>query len=409
MLLTDSRASKCDFFYIRKAIFMKRIINYFETRACAPAYSGWVLSGITICFFGAAINTMAGWLYVISGVSCALLVIAAVLPSSSLKRLSIRRHPIEPVTAGDDLVVEFEITNQSKQDVSLLSVKDILPYTLNTLPVVSNQHAINIIGAKSSYSFSYHINAERRGLYRWHTVEFRSGAPFGLFWSRREHNCPAYSIVYPQVLPLTTCPLIDEIGLDSSCRGNPQGNPLMQATEGLMRSLRPYHVMDPIRLVHWRTSARYGELRVREFETITGGQDIIIALDSGGKWDEENFEQAVIAAASLYFYAMHQQMNVQLWTKDTGLVKGERSVLETLAATTPLQDGVITELPKLPIIWLSQNPVTLSSINNGSRWLLWQPKSPETQEVINREAPGIILSHDEQLQVQLQKRLGNGL
>lgn len=380
------------------------ITNYFETRACAPAYSGWVLGGITICFFGAAINTMSGWLYVISGISCALLFIAAVLPASSMKALSIRRHPMQPVTAGDEMVVEFEITNQSKQPVTLLSVKDILPYTL-VEQSHHNQHAINIIGAKSSYSFSYCINVQRRGLYRWHTVEFRSGAPFGLFWSRRAHNCPATATVYPQVLQLKTCPLIDEIGLDSSCRGNPQGNPYAAATEGLVRSLRPYHVGDPIRLVHWRTSARYGELRVREFETITSGQDIIIALDSSGKWDEENFEQAVIAAASLYFYAQHQLLNVQLWTKDTGLVKGERSVLETLAATTPLQDEAITELPKLPIIWLTQNPVTLSSITNGSRWLLWQPKSLSTQEIVNLNTPGIILNHDEHLQSQLQKRL----
>jgi uncharacterized protein (DUF58 family) len=384
---------------------MKRIINYLETRACAPAYSGWVLSGITICFFGAAINTMAGWLYVISGVSCALLFIAAALPGRSMKGLSIRRRQVQPITAGDELAIEFEITNQSKQDAALLSFKDILPYLLNNPSLSSNQHAIVKIGANDSYSFSYYYPVERRGLYRWDAVELRSGAPFGLFWSRREHKCPATATVYPQVLQLKTCPLIDEIGLDESIRGNPQGNPYAAATEGLVRSLRPYYIGDPIRLVHWRTSARYGELRVREFETITGGQDIIIALDTGGKWEEENFEQAVITAASLYFYAQNQQMNVQLWTKDTGLVKGERAVLEALAATAPLQEHTITELPKLPIIWLTQNPVTLSSITNGSRWLLWQSKSPNAQEIVNQNIPGIILNHDEQLQIQLQKSM----
>ncbi|BAZ12683.1 hypothetical protein NIES4071_45150 [Calothrix sp. NIES-4071] len=384
-----------------------RVINYFETRACAPAYSGWVLSGITICFFGAAINTMAGWLYVISGVSCALLFIAAVLPAKSIKSLSIRRRSIQPVTAGDDLVIEFEITNQSKQPVTMLSVEDVLPYALKKQSPHSNQHAINIIDTLDSYSLSYCINVQHRGLYRWHTVEFRSGAPFGLFWTKRARSSPAIAIVYPQVLPLKTCPLIDEIGLDSSCRGNPQGNPYVAATEGLVRSLRPYHVGDPIRLVHWRTSARYGELRVREFETIRSGQDIIIALDSKGEWDEENFEQAVIAAASLYFYATRQQMNVQLWTEYTGLVKGEHSVLETLAATTPLQDHVNSTkvLPKLPIIWLTQNPVTLSSITNGSRWLLWQPKSNRACEIVNQNTPGIILNQDEQLQLQLQRQI----
>ena len=56
-------------------------INYWlETHACAPAYSGWVLVGISVCYLGAGINTMAGWLYVISGVSFALLGISAFMP-----------------------------------------------------------------------------------------------------------------------------------------------------------------------------------------------------------------------------------------------------------------------------------------------------------------------------------------
>jgi uncharacterized protein (DUF58 family) len=382
------------------------IINYFETRACAPAYSGWVLGGITICFFGAAINTMAGWLYVISGVSCALLFIAAILPARSLKSLTIRRRNIEPVTAGEDLVMEFEVTNQSKQTVTLLNVLDVLPLVLQRQSHHSNKHAINTIAPLGSYSFSNYYPTERRGVYRWHTVELRSGAPFGLFWSRRAHYLEATAIVYPQVLPLSSCPLIDEIGLDESLNGNPNGNPYAVATEGLVREIRPYRVGDPIAKVHWRSSARYGELRVRELEITTSGQDIIIALDSGA-WDEENFEQAVTAAASLYFYAIRQQMSVQLWTADTGLVKGERLVKQTLAATTPLQDQVTDNvLPKLPIIWLTQNPITLTSITNGSRWLLWESTLANTRSVINQNTPGIILNSNEQLQLQLQKRIG---
>ncbi|MBF2065328.1 MAG: DUF58 domain-containing protein [Calothrix sp. C42_A2020_038] len=384
---------------------MKYVINYFENRASAPAYSGWVLSGITICFFGAAINTMAGWLYVISGVSCALLFVAAVLPAKSMKKLDIKRCPIQPVTAGDNLTVEFEIINASKNSVTLLNVLDILPLTLKQQSQQHNQyfnqHVINTIAAFGTHQWEYQHPTQRRGVYRWHTVEFRSGAPFGLFWSRRARSSPATAVVYPQVLPLTSCPLIDDIGLDASRRGNPQGNPYTAATEGLVRSLRPYHIGDPIRLVHWRTSARYGELRVRELEIITGGQDIIIALDTGHNWDEQNFEQAVIAAASLYFYAQHQKMNVQLWTADTGLIKGERPVLETLAATIPLADQTTSEIPNSPIIWLTQNPVTLSSITNGSRWLLWQATS--SSEFINQNMPGIILNQDEDLQLQLQK------
>ncbi|MHC5828426.1 MAG: DUF58 domain-containing protein, partial [Nostoc sp.] len=139
----------------------------------------------------------------------------------------------------------------------------------------------------------------------------------------------------------------------------------------------------------------YGELRVRELEMVTGGQEIVIALDSASKWEDENFEQAVIAAASLYFYAQQQQLEVQLWTASTSLIKGDRFVLETLAATTALEDASSVVPKNYPLIWLTQNPLSLATLPQGSRWVLWPNiSSPLEPEVINLEHPGIILQSD---------------
>ncbi|WYM00189.1 MAG: DUF58 domain-containing protein [Gloeotrichia echinulata CP02] len=375
-------------------------INWLETHACAPAYSGWVLAGIAISFFGAAINTMAGWLYAISGVSFALLSVAAILPPRSLFNLSVNRLPIGPVTAGDELTVELEIHNQTQQSVSWLQIQDLLPFVLGK-PV---QKAIETIPPQGSYRWVYHHPTQRRGIYRWQTVELGSGAPLGLFWCRRQRECNAMAIVYPTVLPLANCPLVDQMGQEDSHNSDPSGRPLQTATSGLVRSLRPYRLGDPTRLIHWRTSARYGELRVRELEIITGGQEIIIALDSAANWAEDNFEQAVIAAASLYFYTQKQQMQVQLWTASTGLVKGDRLVKETLAATTPQQDTSTPVPESYPLIWLTPNPLSLSSLTVGSRWLLWQNiSSASAPGVINRDYPGIILQAEPALELQLQK------
>lgn len=379
---------------------IRRITHWLETHACAPAYSGWVLIGIAICFFGAGINTMAGWLYVISGVSFALLGIAAILPPRSLSGLVVQRLPIQRVTAGDDLTVELEILNQTNRPVTLLQVQDILPFILGK-PV---QKPIDTIPINSNYRLLYHQPTERRGIYRWHTVELRTGAPLGLFWCRRLRHAAATAIVYPTVLPLTTCPLIDEIGKENINTGDFRG--MQTATQGLTRSLRPYRIGDPIRLIHWRSSARYGEFRLRELEMVTGGQEIIIALDSANKWEQESFEQAVIAAASLYFYAHHHSMQVQLWTALTGLVKGKYLVLETLAATTAGEDAASVHLPSYPLIWLTQNPLTLSSLPSGSRWVLWHNVSlPYEQVIVNRDSPGILLDSQQPLQAQLQKTI----
>ncbi|GAA6616976.1 DUF58 domain-containing protein [Scytonema sp. NUACC26] len=380
---------------------IKNITNWLETRACAPAYGGWVLMGIAICFFGAGINTMAGWLYAISGVSFALLGLASVLPPRSLLGLVVKHLPIEPVTAGDDLIVELEIFNQARQPATLLQVQDMLPFVLGK-PV---QKSIERIPNGESYRWVYHQPTQRRGIFRWQTVELGTGAPLGLFWCRRLRDAPVVAIVYPKVLPLTTCPLIDEMGDEDSKRGDPRGRPLQTATQGSTRCLRPYHIGDPIRLIHWRTSARYGELRVRELELVTGGQEIIIAIDSAGNWNEDNFEQAVIAAASLYFYAHRQQIQVALWTASTGIIRGQRVVQEALAAIAFHEDGCV-QPPHAPLIWLTQNPLTLSSLPNGSRWVLWQDISTvQEQVIVNKDYPGIQVDTQKPLQTQLQKTI----
>ncbi|MUG95850.1 DUF58 domain-containing protein [Scytonema sp. UIC 10036] len=380
---------------------IKNITNWLETRACAPAYSGWILMGIAICFFGAGINTMAGWLYVISGVSFALLGLAVILPPRSLLGLVVKRLPIEPVTAGDDLTVELEIFNQARQPASLLQVQDMLPFVLGK-PI---QTSIERIPDGESYRWVYHQPTQRRGIFRWQTVELGSGAPLGLFWCRRLRDAAVMAIVYPKVLPLTSCPLIDEMGDEDSQRGDPRGKPLQTATQGLTRCLRPYHIGDPIRMIHWRTSARYGELRVRELELITGGQEIIIAIDSAGNWNEENFEQAVIAAASLYFYAHRQQMQLALWTASTGVIRGQRVVQEALAAIAFHEDACV-QPPHSPLIWLTQNPLTLSSLPTGSRWILWQDVSTvQEQVIVNKDYLGIQVDAQQPLQIQLQKSI----
>ena len=378
-----------------------KIADWLENRAVAPAYAGWLLSGMTVFFFGSATNTMSGWLYALSGGSLALLGVAAVLPGKSLRSLEVRRRTIEPVSAGDQITVELEIENRAREPKTLLQVVDILPFVLGE-PIV---RPIEVIDPNSIYRDTYYLEVRQRGVYRWQEVNLRTAAPLGLFWCRRSRRVKAVAVVYPQVLPLSTCPLIDRIGQENSPQFYNRSRS-QTATEGLTRNLRPYRHGDPTRLIHWRTSARYGELRVRELEVAAGGQEIIIALDSAAPWQPEEFERAVTVAASLYFYASKRLLNVKLWTAGTGLVSGNRVVLETLAAVNAGEDAVENR-PKLPIIWLTQNSATLSTLSLGSRWVLWPLATAETGEkmLVKHELPGLEIRSGRPLELQLQDPL----
>jgi uncharacterized protein (DUF58 family) len=359
----------------------KALANQLEHRIAIPSYSGGVLLGISLFFFIAATNTMAGWLYVISGIILALMGIAIFSVRQVLRGITIDRPLLDPVQAGDALKIRLLLQNNSPQPKGLLQVIDHLP------PGLSQPHTevITQISARQSIKVQYDLLAQRRGVYRWQRVQIRTGAPLGLVWASRLLQHPIQAIVHPRVLPLSHCPLIDQMGNDPS-RSQLSNRMAQGATSGQTRSLRPYRWGDPTRLIHWRTSAKTGELRVRELETFTSGQRIVIALDSARSWQPEDFEQAVSAAATLYFYALKQQLQVQLWTANTGLVTGDRQVLDSLAATNPNEFRQTEPLPDLPILWLTSGgdqrlPLSLPL---GSRSLLWNGiGSGEDTVVIN--------------------------
>jgi uncharacterized protein (DUF58 family) len=366
-----------------------RFATWLETRWVSPAFSGWLMAGLALFFFAAATNTMAGWLYVISGVMLAILAIAALLPARSLQGIRIRRSPIQPVSVGDRLTLELLLENPTPLPKSLIQIQDNLPAALS-LPITTT---LELIAPHSTYRWTSQFLTERRGIYRWQTVQLRTAAPLGLFWCRRSLGVEAIATVYPTILPLTHCPLIDEIGRDEH-RQISSADPAQPSTEGLTRTLRPYRWGDSTRLIHWRTSARYGELRVRELESYTGGQEVVVALDSAIAWNPADFEQAVSAAASLYFYALRHKMQVSLWTAQ-GQYSAEQAVLTALAGVQFAETPQIS-LPDVPLLWLTSSGDRLPSLPPGSRWLLWSTH-PGSQI-----HPGLVIQPTQSLLLQLQ-------
>ncbi|BFM38671.1 DUF58 domain-containing protein [Synechocystis sp. LKSZ1] len=373
--------------------------DWLERRWVTPAYAGWLLLFLTLCFFGAATNTMAGWLYVLSGLIIALLFLGAWFPPQVLKRLAVERLPIAPVSAGEDLTITVLIRNHSGQAKTLLQAWDLLPPALGR----PQGQAIEAIPPQSIHRWSYYQPTSQRGIYRWQGLELRTGAPLGLFWCRRRRPLSGKAVVYPQVLPLRQCPLIDVIGQEENPQWQSQRR-YQAASEGVTKTLRPYRYGDSTRLIHWRSSARLDIFQVRELEVVTGGQDIVITLDSGADWAADRFEQAVIAAASLYFYAQRAQFNVKLWTAGTGLVAGNQAVLETLAAVQ-FSEPAQTPLPqRIPLLWLTGNTDSLGQLSGYSRWLWFRPSS-QAQLPPGLSHRGLIVDPDENLTQQLQQPL----
>ncbi len=377
------------------------LFEWLETHWVTPAYAGGLLMVIALCFFGAASNTMAGWLYVLSGMIVAIVILGSILPLRSLRPLHIKHLPISPVSAGQDLTVELQVKNSGSTPITLVELMDQVPYVLCPHP---QKIPLELIPPKTTLHKTYYLSTEKRGVYRWQDLDLRSGSPLGLFWCRRSRQSSVKAIVYPQILPLQKCPLIDTLGQQDNQKVQ-SNHHYHAANEGLTKTLRPYRYGDSMRLIHWRSSARFEEFKVRELEMVTGSEEVIIGLDSQSAWDMEAFEQAVIAAASLYFYASRRQLNGKLWTTKTGLIQGNRAVLETLAEIMPEEFGHSSFLPQLPLIWLTQSPNTLETLPSGSRWVLFPSSELELKMIPTGNFRGLILNAEDSLEMQLQQAM----
>ncbi len=277
----------------------------------------------------AATNTLAGWLYLISGLMVAMLLVAILLVRRALDGLEVRLSPLPPIHAGDRVSVALTLHNSRPAPSQPVQVISGWPLSL----AAPAQITVESIAARTDRRCFLTTTAAQRGLYRWPSVILRTAAPLGLFWYRRASPAPARLAVYPQIISLSRCPILDDLtGLSL------QDNRLLALrqrradldTAGTMRSLRPYRWGDPLRLVHWRSSARYGQLRTREMEESFNQRQITVALDQGS-WQADHFEQAVTVAASLVRYALDHRIGVQLWTAETGAVTDVTAMMETLA------------------------------------------------------------------------------
>ncbi len=374
----------------------KSLTAWLETRWVMPAYAGGVLLGLTIAFFAAAINTMSGWLYAISGVMLALLLVSIWTPPRNLQGVQIHRHPIRPISAGETLAVEVVLENLAARPRVLLQVRDDVPLPFGQAP----ETAITALPVAKPYRWAYTCKPQRRGIYQWQTLSLRTAAPLGLFWCQRPQPAPIHATVYPEILPLKRCPLIDQLGVATGLRWQTTQQ-AQTANEGLTRAIRPYRWGDPTRLIHWRSSARYGELRVRELEQLTADNQVMIGLDTRDRWSEATFESAVVAAASLYLYSLQHQLSVALWLPHTGILQNKHTILSALAAVMPGQQASSDRLPNQPLIWLSPAGSLTSTLPPGSQWVQWletQPPSPTATS----QSPALSIAQSQSLIEQLQ-------
>ncbi|WP_407540691.1 DUF58 domain-containing protein [Deinococcus radiomollis] len=202
--------------------------------------------------------------------------------------------------AGDILPIEARLSLKARLPTRVV-LED--PAPLTVVPA-AQLRAGGLIWGDTTLTFTTTLTLNRRGVYAWSGATLRWADPFGLFWHSVPLDVPTTLEVYPGThglrLPNLLRPLLSEgalartLGLD---------DPIS------LRGARPYVPGDPPGRIHWRLTARTGELTVRELER-TASSSLHLHLDTSGS--EVYIESVVRLAASLVREALELNLPVSV-------------------------------------------------------------------------------------------------
>ena len=269
---------------------------------------------------------------------------------------------------GDRLRITYTVRNTGRLPKPWLEV-----HNPTSLPGGLPGRAMSL-GGRSERSWMVRLPLTRRGHFRIDPLQVRTGDPFGFFEASAGVGHGITLVVYPRIepLPLWRLPPASIEGAHASPVRTLQTTPL--AT-----TVRPYAPGDSMNRIHWRTTARLGEIQVKEFD-LEQTSDVWLFLDLDAEWeagfdDDSTTEVAVRVAASIAAKALGENRAVGLTVGGhrTGVVPSDRGarqrmkILQLLAAVeadgrTPLDEVLITGIGRLRrgmtavVVTASQDP-----------------------------------------------------
>jgi uncharacterized protein (DUF58 family) len=240
------------------------------------------------------------------------------------RRLSARR-----AFPGTRIRVLLEVRNLGGSGTSPVLLEDRLPPALGAPARLVVPH----IPAGTRQSVDYELMPRRRGRYTVGPLVAQVADPFDLVRHRIEFPEAHDLIVYPEVEQLEAAQISSPIG----GAGESASRQLFRTGEEFY-TMRHYEIGDDLRRIHWPSTARSGELMIRQDESARRAAAVIF-LDTrraaAGRV-REGFEKAVSAAASVGALYLRAGYALRLSTPDLPPQQvSQDQFLETLALVQP--------------------------------------------------------------------------
>ncbi len=277
----------------------------------------------------AAANTGNNALYIVEALLLAVLVLSGLTSRRNVSKLDVALELPEEVHANEPFAARLVLRNRDRWSARRLIV---IAGLAEGEPLL-----VPHLGKLAEEQGTLHSMIRRRGVYEVSFIHLSSVFPFGFFSKGLRIRQDSEILVFPQIFPA---------GPDVSGRaariGDRTTNRRGRGHE--LFNLRRYQAGDDRRGIHWKQTARTGDLIYMEREAETGRR-LTIVLDNAvgelaGEAERQRFETLVSEAATAAHEALRQGYEVELKTRDdrvplaAGVTQRYR-ILCALARVTP--------------------------------------------------------------------------
>ena len=264
-------------------------------RVVWPTSRGWVLLiGSLLWFLVALVNQKPlPALFATGGLALALASFFSTL--MSLQNLRVTRGAVGDAATGNAVHMPLVVENLSRRRRQDIVVRENCPFATESLHTV----VVPSLSRLESRLVNRRILAMKRGEFDLGDVVLRGGDPAGLFYRESVFHLPRRALIVPGTEPLTSLNLQPRPNMSGAT-----GTPLSIAgTSQEFYGIREYNPTDGLRHIHWKSSARFRRLMVREFErnAVTSAAILVDAnrrfVSGNQQWS--NLEYQIRAAASI--------------------------------------------------------------------------------------------------------------
>jgi uncharacterized protein (DUF58 family) len=233
---------------------------------------------------------------------------------------------------GEEVEVRTRITNRRGWPIPWIFVEDWVP---PDFPIQGSNRRLAVLMPGRSIELRYTVTCPRRGYHRIGPLLMESGDVFGLQKRFRTGEQQDYISVLPTVAYIET--------FNISTR-RPQGpvriSNRIYVDPTRIANIREYSPGDPLNAIHWKLSARSGELFVKTHEpsTVLGGTLLLDLHEAGYAGDrvEERMELAITTTASIAYL-------LQVSGEQVGLLTNARDAAEVARFDIEAQQALSRE------------------------------------------------------------------